>query len=169
MEIRQVLTQMKTTGEAILKLVEGLNDEQEQCKPDPDSWSIKEVISHLAYEEIFDFRFYIGQILSSPAAPELERERQTWKENHPNQEQALEDLALLFKTEREKSIAWLSALENPDWDRNISFSWGSLKAGDFLVSWLAHDLLHLRQLIELRYGITANSFPPYNLDYAGEW
>jgi hypothetical protein len=38
-----------------------------------------------------------------------------------------------------------------------------------LASWLAHDLLHLRQLIELRYQITISRCDPYRVLYAGEW
>jgi hypothetical protein len=38
-----------------------------------------------------------------------------------------------------------------------------------LASWLAHDLLHLRQLIELRYQLTKSNSTPFNVDYAGKW
>jgi len=75
----------------------------------------------------------------------------------------------LFSTERDKSLAWLRGLENQDWDQEITFPRGSLKAGDLLVSWQAHDLLHLRQLVELRYALTTQTLPPYSVEYAGEW
>ncbi|MEO8083712.1 MAG: hypothetical protein ABI780_07825, partial [Ardenticatenales bacterium] len=72
-------------------------------------------------------------------------------------------------------------------------------AGDLMASWLAHDLLHVRQLVELRYGAMGgdldgdgdddggsdgrsvdaaaddphgsaeNDHEPWDLRYAGEW
>jgi hypothetical protein len=169
MEISQVLAQLKYSGEAITRLTADVENEAATWKPDSENWSVHEVMYHLAYEEIFDFRFYIGQIFAQHAAADLEKERQTWSNDDPKKEQPLNDLVLLFKKEREKSLAWLNALKEPDWDQEISFSWGSLKAGDFLVSWLAHDLLHLRQLVELRYAFTAQGFPPFSVEYAGKW
>jgi hypothetical protein len=74
-----------------------------------------------------------------------------------------------FKSEREKSLEWLKSLTDPDWDRSIELSWGKLSAGDMLASWLAHDLLHLRQLIELRYQLTKSNSTPFSVDYAGKW
>jgi hypothetical protein len=47
--------------------------------------------------------------------------------------------------------------------------WGKLSAGDIMASWLAHDLLHLRQLLELRYHLTLTNSMPYMLEYAGKW
>ncbi len=75
----------------------------------------------------------------------------------------------LFLSERERSILWLGSLKEPNWDATIDFEWGSLSAGDLLSSWLAHDLLHLRQLIELRYALTLKGSIPYRVKYAGEW
>jgi hypothetical protein len=36
-------------------------------------------------------------------------------------------------------------------------------------SWVAHDLLHLRQLVELQRQYLEEQVPPYKLDYAGDW
>ncbi len=45
---------------------------------------------------------------------------------------------------------------------------GTITAGMFLYSWLAHDYLHIRQITKIKYdylGITA----PDNIAYAGNW
>ena len=47
--------------------------------------------------------------------------------------------------------------------------WGKLTAGDLLASWAAHDLLHLRQLNELRYAYLIQVAAPYSVRYAGDW
>ena len=44
-----------------------------------------------------------------------------------------------------------------------------MTAGDMFSSWVAHDLLHLRQLVELQYTYTVQTVQPYAVIYAGEW
>jgi hypothetical protein len=80
-----------------------------------------------------------------------------------------------FLKEREDSLAWLKALEAPDWDMkaqatftpdNVPFT---LSAGDVLVSWVEHDFLHIRQMNELLYAWTEKQAAPYSVQYAGGW
>lgn len=169
MNLKQFAAKLQYTGTAITALAEGLDEDAVCWKPDAESWSIKEVIYHLAFEEIFDFRKYIGQIFKCSSDPELEDTRDSWTKDDLRKEKPLEELLRLFNHERDKSLAWLGELEDQDWDQELSFPWGSLKAGDLFVSWQAHDLLHLRQLVELRYSLTAQSLSPYSVEYAGEW
>jgi hypothetical protein len=74
-----------------------------------------------------------------------------------------------FRRERDQSLTWLSELKDPNWESFPSLPWGKLTAGDMLASWLAHDLLHIRQLVELRYALTALDCAPHQVSYAGEW
>jgi hypothetical protein len=75
-----------------------------------------------------------------------------------------------FRKEREYSITWLQSVRDPDLDQVCSHkSLPGLRAGDLLVSWVAHDLLHLRQLIELRWQYLGTASGPFRFDYAGEW
>ena len=46
---------------------------------------------------------------------------------------------------------------------------GRITAGDMFASWLAHDLHHLRQLVELQRAYTEHQVQPYRMDYAGPW
>ncbi len=84
-------------------------------------------------------------------------------------ERQLDATLAAFAHEREASLKWLDTLQNPNWDSAAVMPWGSLSAGDMLASWLAHDLLHLRQLIELRYALAQESCSPYSVEYAGGW
>jgi len=36
-------------------------------------------------------------------------------------------------------------------------------------AWLAHDILHLRQLVELRWHHLTSEAAPYDVQYAGPW
>ena len=45
----------------------------------------------------------------------------------------------------------------------------TLSAGDMLVSWVEHDILHLRQMVELMHGWNVKRASPYSVQYAGGW
>ncbi len=166
MDIASAQEQLRSQGKAILKLASALTSEQARWKPDPESWSVYEVLLHLIYEERYDFRDYLDHVLHKPNHP---------LPKHPSfddvkdERKHLQEQLAVFQEERDKSIAWLATLTDPDWHTEISFSWGEISAGELLASWLAHDLLHLRQLVELRYALTMHSSQPYGVRYAGEW
>ena len=44
-----------------------------------------------------------------------------------------------------------------------------MTAGDMLSAWVAHDNLHIRQLVELRRFRIEKVTKPYKIRYAGEW
>jgi hypothetical protein len=79
-----------------------------------------------------------------------------------------------FLVEREASIAWLLSLESPNWNAASEARFGPadvllLRAADVLVSWVAHDYLHIRQMNELLYAWNEKQAPPYSVQYAGGW
>jgi len=169
MDIASAKDQLRSQGKAIVKLASGLTPEQAQWKPDSESWSVLEVLNHLVDEEVLDFRRHLDHILYSSDEPWPEIDPQGWVTEKKYNERDLEGTLANFQKEREASLAWLRELDEPDWDAEADFPWGEIAAGDMLASWLAHDLLHLRQLVELRYALTIESCQPYGVRYAGEW
>jgi hypothetical protein len=169
MDIQSANQQLKQQGQAILALAGELTLEQARWKPDADSWSVLEVMNHLVDEEVLDFRRHLDHILHTPTEPWPEIDPQGWVTSKHYNERQLDETLIAFEAEREKSLAWLQTLTDPDWDSAVPMPWGHLNAGDMLAAWLAHDLLHLRQLIELRYALTSEESKPYRVEYAGEW
>ena len=169
MELTQAVSQLHHQGEAILSLCASLSEAQARWKPDPENWSVLEVMAHLLKEERLDFRNHLGSIFQETQDIWPEINPQQWECDKTKDPDPLEQLLLDFKSERETSLAWLSALRNPDWQATITFQWGSLSAGDLLASWLAHDLLHLRQLVTLRYHLAVKENKPFDVAYAGQW
>ena len=75
-----------------------------------------------------------------------------------------------FAAERKQSVAWLQLLRDADWERSRAHPAGFvLRAGDLLSAWVAHDILHLRQLVELHYHLAVLQAEPYSVEYAGDW
>ncbi|MBG0784585.1 MAG: DinB family protein [Anaerolineaceae bacterium] len=169
MDLQKAISQLTEQSQAILTLGAGFSLAEARWKPDPESWSVLEVLNHLVDEEVLDFRRHLDHILHTPEASWPSIDPQGWVAEKGYNQRNLEETLAQFKTERQKSLAWLGELQTPDWNSAVTMPWGSLTAGDMLASWLAHDLLHLRQLIELRYQITISRCDPYRVLYAGEW
>lgn len=170
MEPKLLVKQLELNGNRIRLLVEGVSPEQAHLKPDPESWSILEVINHLYDEEREDFRAHLNFILNNPTGNWPSSDPQGWVTTRGyNQREVLQSLKN-FLTERKASIDWLKTLEVSDWNAGITAPWGGLiTAGDILSSWAAHDLLHMRQLIELHHVYVLQLADPYYVEYAGSW
>lgn len=169
MDLNSVTTQMARNAKAIEALVQGISAEQARWRPGPDEWSVLEVINHLYDEEIEDFRAHLDLILHHPGEPWPRIDPQGWVlargYNERNPAQSLQD----FLRAREASLIWLRGLSSPDWQAVYRAPFGEITAGDMLASWAAHDLLHMRQLVELHWAHTARLVQPYGVAYAGAW
>jgi hypothetical protein len=170
MNYAELISQLTSHAEAIRTLVSGVSDEQVRWKPDPDTWSILEVIHHLYDEERQDFRLRLEVILFKPGQPWPPIDPVGWVTQRSYNQQEPAKILQGFLDERQKSLAWLGSLEAPDWTVTATAPWGKpITAGDMFAAWVAHDVLHLRQLVELHYAWVAHTAQPYQVDYAGEW
>ncbi|MGD8473008.1 MAG: DinB family protein [Anaerolineae bacterium] len=169
MDMQQLLSQMLDNAERVRTLAQGVSDQQARWRPRPDSWSILEVINHLLDEERNDFRVRLDYTLHRPGEPWPPIDPGGWVAERGYNQQDLDTSLAQFLSERKTSIAWLRALSQPDWEAAYEAPWGPIRAGDLLASWVAHDLLHMRQLVELQWAYATGELAPYRPDYAGEW
>lgn len=169
MDIHTSITQLTHQADAIRSLSDAISEQQARWRPTPDDWSLLEVVHHLLDEEVGDFRTHLDHVLHHADAPWPRIDPQGWvTERHYNQ-QSLPDVLARFLAERQASLRWLASLKSADLNAGVAAPWGTLRAGDLLAAWVAHDLLHLRQLTELRFAWTQYQAAPYSADYAGEW
>ena len=168
-DVEDVIRQLTTNGQAVRALVQDISAGQAEWKPGPDTWSMKQVMEHLFNEERIDFRMHLKEMLSLPPKP-WGSQRDEYRQV-TTCEQALED----FMDEREASISWLMEQDEANWEVRSATPFGpagevhTLSAGDVLVSWVAHDFLHLRQINELMYAWNEKIAAPYSVQYAGGW
>ncbi|MFN2103770.1 MAG: DinB family protein, partial [Candidatus Promineifilaceae bacterium] len=146
MDYNYCLKQLAGDMLRIRLLAQGVDDDQARWRPDADSWSILEVICHLLDEERKDFRVRLDITLHKPDETWPGIDPAGWMTEHNYNEQVLAASLQAFQEEREASLAWLKRLEAPDWEASYEAPWGTMRAGDLLASWVAHDLLHMRQL-----------------------
>ena len=165
----ECITRLRASGEAIERLARGVSAAQARWKPAPTEWSMLEVVCHLYDEEREDFRQRTRLALEDPSQEWPAIDPPGWVTTRRYAERDLAVTLDAFVAERQASLAWLQSLDAPDWDRGRRHPAGfTLHAGDLLLSWLAHDLWHIRQLADLhREYLGAVAAPPYDIGYAG--
>jgi hypothetical protein len=154
---------------AIERLAQDVSAEQARWKPAPDRWSVLEVVNHLYDEEREDFRARLDILLHRPEQPFAPIDPPRWANERKYNERDLGESLEKFLREREASLTWLKGLNTPNWEHAIAHPSGRISAGDMLASWVAHDLLHVRQLAKLHWLYLSRQVEPYKTAYAGEW
>ena len=150
-------------------LLAGISQEEAQVKPDARSWSILEVLCHLYDEEREDFREHLDFILHRQHEEWHEIDPEKWVLEREYNKQNFTEIQQKFFAERSKSLEWLKGLSEADWETTYTSQFGSMKAGEMFACCIAHDNLHVRQLIELRRQWIERITHPYDVQYAGEW
>jgi hypothetical protein len=170
MEATGIIQQLAQNAETIRCLVAGIDHEQAHWKPTPGDWSMVEVINHLYDEEREDFRLRLDTVLHRPGEHPPGIDPEGWVIERNYNARALAESTQRWVDERRHSIRWLAGLVDPDWELAYTRPDGfRRRAGDLLAAWLAHDFLHLRQLVELHYGWVKRQSAPYDVGYAGDW
>ena len=162
-----LINRLQNNNEIFKSLLIEINEDQHRWKPQPGKWSILEVVHHLYDEEREDFRLRIEYTLENPP--------KEWKPINPPQwvidrkyiDQDFNEIFEKLLAERQKSIQWLKETNSPDWDSTyIHPKIGKITAGDLLSSWVAHDFLHIRQIINLNLEYYKFKSLPFNTKYA---
>lgn len=169
MEFSILYEELKNSTEMIRALLAGVEPEAARLKPSVESWSILEVVCHLYDEEREDFREHLDFILHRQKEKwhTIDSERLAIERNY--NEQNFAEMQGKFFAEREKSLAWLKGLQNPAWEKTYTTEYRTISAGEMFACWVAHDNLHIRQLVKLRRLRLENCTKPYSLGYAGDW
>jgi len=164
--IIEQLAKNKTIFQNLLKVE---NEELVLWKQAHEKWCLLDIACHLLDEEIYDFKFRTQWVLEKPNQTLPPIDPIGWVTNHDYINQDYSTTINKFLDERENSILWLQSLKNPNW--NLFFEHtklGTLTAKHFLTNWLAHDYLHIKQILKLKYDYLKYKSGE-NLDYAGIW
>jgi hypothetical protein len=165
----RLITQLERHGSVFDALLKDLSDAEIMWKPAPEKWCPLEVICHLYDEEREDFRARLRSTLEEPGAPWPTIDPAAWVTERRYMQQDFTATLNGFLEERTRSVEWLRGMEHAPWSNAYMHpKVGPVSCDLLLTNWVAHDLHHIRQLINLRYAyLKANSTVP--LDYAGSW
>jgi len=171
MDLDYCIRELEANAAAIEQMIRTVDHAQSSWKPSDLDWSILEVICHLRDEEHEDFPVRIRHLLagSTDKWPPILPAKWVIDRNYNSDD--LHTALDRYLSERRKNIDWLKALVTPDWDvKYTQEPLQGLSAGDLLSAWTVHDLLHIRQLNELKYLFGKKQiFADRSLIYAGEW
>jgi hypothetical protein len=169
LEFDKLYLELVDSSGMIRALLAGISQEDAQIRPKPGSWSILETLCHLYDEEREDFREHLDFILHRGQGQWHRIDPEAWVAARKYNQQSLAEMKEKFFSERSRSLDWLKGQEGADWELGFTSDYGKLTAGDMLASWVAHDNLSIRQLIELRRARLEKLVQPHSLAYAGDW
>ncbi len=169
MRIDPLIDQLSKNIEVFKILLFNIGKDEIHFKENDKKWSVLEIVCHLYDEEIEDFRYRIKHILETPndAMPSINPEG--WVKQRAYANQDYYNKINEFVTARNESINWLNSLKNPRWENVYHHtSMGDISAYQMLANWVAHDLLHIRQLTHSKYKFIEH-ISNQDLKYAGDF
>ena len=169
MQFQQLYHELAQSTEMIRALLAGIEHENAIIKPDEQSWSVLEVVCHLYDEEREDFREHLEFILHRRHEEWHLIDPEGWVTARRYNKQDFEEMKGKFFAERERSLGWLRGIRDSDWGISYTTPYREISAAEMLASWVAHDNLHIRQLVELRRERIERICQPYSIAYAGDW
>jgi hypothetical protein len=170
MNCPKMIASLERFGRMLPVVLRDVDLEDARWKPPDGAWSILEVVCHLADEEELDFRKRVERTLADPDQPWPPINPEGWSVERHYNEGKLDEAVARFSLLRDQSVSWLRSLDSPDWTQTHQHpKFGSIRAGDILAAWVAHDCLHLRQIAKRMYQMAGRDAGEYSTRYAGEW
>jgi len=169
MDLQNIVGELERNKEVFRSLLDGLTKEVYLWRPLPEKWNLLEIICHLYDEEREDFRARVKSVLEDPQQPLTPIDPQGWVTERNYMGTDFNEMLNKFSEERDQSVQWLRSLESPQWNNAYQHpKFGPMTAELFLTNWLAHDFLHIRQILRLKFEyLRKQTDEP--LTYAGSW
>jgi uncharacterized damage-inducible protein DinB len=139
---RQSPTQLST-------LIAGLSAEQLTSRPAEGKWSIIEILTHLADDEIATYWRY-RQMIEHDGVPLSGFDQELWAMLGSYQSWGSDEALALFRLLRNANLRMLESLSPEQWERSGNHAErGRLTVADLARHMAAHDINHLRQIESL--------------------
>jgi hypothetical protein len=132
--------------ELIRESLAGIPREAWSYKPSPTSWSIHEIIIHLADSEVNGY-IRCRKIIAEPGSSITAYDQDAWTDKLSYSSQNTEDHLNLFRMLRELNHRLLSGLAEPVWEHHILHpEKGKVTLNDWLTIYSNHVKVHLEQV-----------------------
>jgi hypothetical protein len=164
-----IISQLKANQSVFREIFSTIPEDLIYWKSSPEKWNLLEIVCHLYDEEREDFRARLNHVLTDPSRPLPKIDPVDWVISRKYADRNFNEEVINFLSERQSSVEWLLSLKNPAYDNAFIHSrFGPLSGKLFLSNWLAHDYLHIRQVLKIKYDYF-KSVSNEKLDYAGQW
>ncbi|MFK8101378.1 MAG: DinB family protein [Saprospiraceae bacterium] len=164
-----IIDQLSQHEKLFQNLLQNQAAELYQWKAAPTRWSLLEIVCHLYDEEIEDFRSRVEICLTNPNATLPSIDPEAWVKDRNYAQQDYATILAKFLSARVENVNWLRQVKSANWENASQHPiFGPRSAAFFLSNWLAHDYLHIRQILSVKHGYLAEK-SEQDLSYAGNW
>lgn len=164
-----IIKELDSNRKVFENLLELVPEEMLLWKGNSNRWSLLEIVCHLYDEEKEDFGARVKSVLKHPEKAFSPINPEGWVEERNYLEQDYDEMLFKFLRQRKTSVEYLRSLKKAPWENVHKHpSLGEMSAELFLANWLAHDHLHIRQIIKLKYDFLKD-VSEQDLSYAGSW
>ena len=131
-------------------LVENLSAEQLGQRPSPGKWSIREIVAHLADDELVG-AYRIRLILSAPGTAIQAFDQDVWARTGRYNTSDITYSLVLYRTLRFANLKLLQSLTAEEWDMfGVHAERGIESVRDIAIYFAGHDINHFRQIELIR-------------------
>lgn len=137
-------------------------------KPNSEHWCMLQIVCHLVDEEQDDFRTRVKTALN-PELPFIPIDPLGWVAARDYMGQDYHAKCKEWLALRVESVEWLNSLKGTNWQSTLNHpEMGPISAYRFLANWVAHDHIHIRQILKVKQAYLAH-ISGQDLSYAGQW
>ena len=132
--------------DVLAALVQGLSTEQLEHRPAPGKWSIREIVAHLADDELVG-AYRIRLILSAPGTAIQAFDQDVWASTGRYGVSDIADSLSLYRTLRFANLKLMQSLTTEEWDMfGVHAERGVESLRDIAMYFAGHDINHFRQI-----------------------
>ena len=136
--------------DVLAALVEGLSAEHLGHRPAPGKWCIREIVAHLADDELVG-AYRIRLILSAPGTAIQAFDQDVWARTGRYGERDMTDSLELYRVLRFANLRLLESLNAQEWDMfGVHAERGVESLRDIAMYFAGHDINHFRQIEAIR-------------------
>jgi hypothetical protein len=134
----------------LAELLEGLSAEHLGHRPAPGKWCIREIVAHLADDELVG-AYRIRLILSAPGTAIQAFDQDVWADTGKYSTRDVRDSLVLYRTLRFANLKLLQSLTGQEWDMSgVHAERGIESLRDIAMYFAGHDINHFRQIELIR-------------------
>jgi len=130
----------------LTSLIEDLSSEDLGRRPAPLKWSIREIVAHLADDELVG-AYRMRQILSLPGTAIQAFDQDVWARTGRYSTAEVKESLVLYCVLRRQNLKLLKSLNSKEWDMfGVHAERGVESLRDMAMYFAGHDLNHFRQI-----------------------
>jgi len=148
-EGRDPVAMQREAPRTIAALIGGVPTEKLKTRPNPDRWSVVEIIAHMAEDELSSSWRY-RQMIEHKGAPLLGFDQDLWAKLGEYHSWEPQDALAMYRLLREANLRLLEKLTPDQWESaGVHAERGPLTVRQLARHMAAHDINHIQQIERL--------------------